>query len=81
MAFDYSKLRGRIVEKCGTMGNFCDRMGISRSTIGCRFSGEYSWRQSDIVKACEILDIEKCSIPTYFFDECVVKSPTKGSEK
>lgn len=81
MAFNYSKLRGRIAEKYWTMGAFCDAMGITRSTVRARFSGEYSWRQDDIVKACALLDIDKADIPEYFFNENVVKSPTKGSEK
>ena len=81
MAFDYSKLRGRIVEKFGTLGAFSDAMNINRSTIATRFNGESAWRQDDIIKACELLGIETADIPAYFFAEEVVKSSTKRSEK
>ena len=33
MAFDYSKLNGRIVEKCGSQGNFARQMELSERSI------------------------------------------------
>lgn len=73
MAFDNRKLRGRIVEKFGTLGAFSDAMKMNRSTMSARFNGMHEWRQSDIAKACELLGIETADIPAYFLTD-VVKS-------
>ena len=67
MAFDYSKLRGRITEKCGTIGIFSKRIGISQLTAGKKLNGKSDWSQDEIVKACNVLDIRICEVPDYFF--------------
>lgn len=36
MAFDYSKLDGKITEICKTRGNFAAAMGISEHTISAK---------------------------------------------
>lgn len=65
--FDYRKLRGRIVEKFGTVGNFASALGVTPETMSLRFSGKRSWKQSDIIKAMELLDIPPVEIDAYFF--------------
>jgi len=39
MAFDYSKLNGRIVEKCGSQGNFARQMELSERSISIKQVG------------------------------------------
>ena len=53
MSYDYSKLRGRIVEKFGTLGAFSRAMGWSERTNGLKLNGAVEWNQSEIVKACD----------------------------
>lgn len=65
--FDYSKLKGRIVEKLGTMQRFAYDMGWSLSTNGKKLSNKAAWAQDEILKACAILNIELRDIPLYFF--------------
>lgn len=67
MAFDYSKLRGRIVEKYGTAGAFSKAMGITSVTISQLLNNNREWRPSKIMKACEVLDIDPSQIGEYFF--------------
>ena len=81
MTFNYSKLRGKIVEVYGSIAEFSDHSKMSRATIFSRFRGESNWRQDEIIEACNLLGIAQNEIATYFFDEQVVKSPTEREEK
>ena len=67
MPYNYSKLLGRIVEKTGTQSNFADRMGLSERSVSLKLNGKVGWKQNEIVKACEVLDIHESEIPVYFF--------------
>ncbi len=67
MPYNYSKLLGRIVEKVGTQSRFAEKMGMSERTISLKLNGKVGWKQDEIVKACEVLDIRDMEIPNYFF--------------
>ena len=67
MAFDYSKLNGAITEKCGTQYRFAEQMGLSERTISLKLNGVREWKQQEIAKACDILDIQADKIAEYFF--------------
>lgn len=67
MEFDYSKLRGRIVEICGTMKIFADLMGLSQKTISLKIGGKIYWTQKEMIRTAEILKFEFSDIPLYFF--------------
>lgn len=67
MAFDYSKLRGRIVEKYGTLGNFAEAFGRSTVSVSEKMNNKCDWSQADIIKVREMLDIPKAEIAEYFF--------------
>ena len=67
MAYDYSKLLGRITEKLKTQTRFAREMGWSERTNSIKLNGVVDWKQSDILRACEVLEIEMDEIPAYFF--------------
>lgn len=67
MPYDYSKLKGRIVEMCGTRREFARRMGISEVSISNKLRGVNPWRQDDIYDAMRILNIPPENIFEYFF--------------
>ena len=67
MVFDYSKLRGRIVEVCGTQGEFARQIGLSPRTVSLKLNGEIPWRQTEMQRAAEVLKIARADIPAYFF--------------
>ena len=67
MAYDYSKLNGRIVEKCGTQANFAEMMGLSERTISLKLNNKISFKQPEIQKALKILDLSINEIQAYFF--------------
>lgn len=74
MAFEYSKLRGRIVEKCGTIQDFGKAMGMGPATTSMLLNNHVEWRPAKILKACEVLDIDPAQIGEYFFTVEVKKS-------
>lgn len=67
MAYDYSKLNGRIVEKCGTQAVFADRMGLSERTVSLKLNNKVVWKQPEMQKAAVILEFPETEIQTYFF--------------
>lgn len=69
--FDYRKLKGRIIEKFNNMGNFAAAMGLNRTSLSQKMHNKSSWVQSEISKACILLDIPTEQIPGYFFDSIV----------
>jgi len=71
MPFDYSKLRGRIVEKYKNQSIFSKRLGISERSLSLKLNGKIAWKQSEIMATIELLELSKQDIQTYFFEEKV----------
>lgn len=67
MEFDYSKLRGRIVEICGNMKNYADLMGLSQKTISLKICGKNYWTHKEMVRSAEILNFDFSDMSLYFF--------------
>lgn len=67
MAFDYNKLKGRIVEIFGKRSSFSKAMGWSERTLSLKLNGERPWKQTDILRAISILKLSKDDIQDYFF--------------
>lgn len=67
MAYDYSKLLGRITEKYGSQANFAGAMGLSERSLSLKLNGKVGWKQAEIAKACTLLDLTGADIPEYFF--------------
>lgn len=68
MAFNYDKLKGKIVELFGTQYRFAEAMGWSERTLSMKMNGAIPWKQTDICKAIELLNLEESDIPIYFFN-------------
>lgn len=68
MAFNYSKLKGRIVEIFGNQGNFAKAMGYSERSLSLRMNGKVPWKQPDILKAISLLRLTENDIQDYFFN-------------
>ena len=67
MAWDYSKLRGKIKEICGTQDVFALKLGIGRVSLSQRLNNQLEFSQEEIFKACDILSIKSEDISSYFF--------------
>ena len=67
MAYNYSKLNGRIVEIFKTRKSFATAMGLTESGLSNRLTGKTPFTQSEIVKAVDLLSIKSTEIMDYFF--------------
>lgn len=67
MAYDYSKLRGRIIEKFGSQAKFAEAMQWSERTTSLKLNCEVYWKQPEISKAIRLLAIPENQIQLYFF--------------
>lgn len=67
MAFNYSKLRGRIIEKFGTQSDFARALGCSERTLSLKMTGKRPWKQAEILAAIKLLELSKEDIQDYFF--------------
>ena len=67
MAFDFNKLRGRIVEKYGSQTEFAKAMNWSERTLSKKINGKISWKQTDICAAIKLLELSEDDIQEYFF--------------
>lgn len=73
MKFDYSALNGKIVEKFGTQYNFALAMGTSERSLSLKLNDKVAWKDTDILKAADLLDIDKREVYKYFFEGKVQK--------
>ena len=71
VSFDYSKLAGKIKEKFGTQGNFAKAMELSERSLSLKMNSRMPWKQTEILKASVILDIDTEQVHLYFFTEKV----------
>ena len=71
--FDYSKLKGRIIEKFGTQGKFALANQLSDRSMSLKMNNGIGLSQEEILKWCILLDIESTDIPLYFFNQKVSK--------
>lgn len=65
--YDYSKLRGRIVEKFGTISAFTEALGSSTVTVSSKLNNKSGFSRSDIEHWSELLEIPFVEIGLYFF--------------
>ncbi len=67
MSYDYSKLKGKIVEKYGSNAKFAEDMGWSERTLSLKLNNKVAWKQPEIVRAIELLSLNEEDITRYFF--------------
>lgn len=82
MAYEYetSKLRGRIVEKFGTVDAFSQAASLTRGSISDYLNGKKYLNQKDMNEWIKLLDIEKTEIFDYFFALKVDNAKPKQDE-
>lgn len=68
MVFDFSRLRGRIVEKFGSCAGFAAAMGHSKVWLSSRLNNVVPWRAEEMREAAALLEIPAEEIPAYFFN-------------
>lgn len=80
--YDYSKLRGRIVEKLGSLKNYAKRLGISETTLFKKLNNKVPFNQDEIYESIEILDLDVSNndIQVHFFTQKVGENQTNDKE-
>lgn len=80
--FDYSKLKGRIVEKFKTQSKFAAINQLSDRSMSLKLNNGIGLSQDEILKWCRLLEIETGEIPVYFFTQKVSKmKPVETDDK
>jgi len=76
--YDYSKLRGRIIEKLGSLKNYAKELGISETTLFKKLNNKVAFNQDEIYDSIEILslNVAENDIQLYFFTQKVGKNQT-----
>ncbi len=69
--FDYSKLRGRMVEKGFSQDNLAGRIGLIGVSLCRKLNNKSYFSQLQIADICGILSIEDKDIAAYFFTQRV----------
>jgi len=65
--YDYSKLRGLIVEKFSSLDNFAVNVPIGRTTLTNKLKSDTYFTQIEIEQISKVLDIDKKDRNTIFF--------------
>jgi putative cro repressor len=74
MTKDFSKLSGKIVEKYGTQYNFAIALGLSERSLSLKLNNKVGWRDEEMERAIDLLDLDINDIPSYFFKNHVQAS-------
>lgn len=74
MVFDYSKLKGLAREKGKTQEAIATIAGMKEGTYSQKINNNSEFRQGEILRICEILNIPHEQIHAYFFTPEVQKN-------
>ena len=69
--YDYSKLRGRIVEKYGTLSKFAEVLGTSLVVVSNKMNNKTGFSRADMEQWAALLDISGNEYDLYFFARIV----------
>ena len=67
--FNYSKLRGRMIELYGTITDTADAAGLRRDMVSLALNGKRAFTQTEISILAKTLKIPSEEIGIYFFAE------------
>lgn len=74
MDFDYSKLKGKIVECYKSQGTFAKAIHQSERTVSLKLNNHVPFSDIEIVKWCHALEIPLEKVDSYFFTPYVQKN-------
>jgi transcriptional regulator with XRE-family HTH domain len=65
--YNYNKLLGRMREQRLTQSEVAKSTGISEVSLNLKLNNKSSFKQSEIIRICDVLSIPLDNITTYFF--------------
>lgn len=75
--YDYSILKGKIVEKIGSRRELADKLGINETTLSNKLNNKTDFSREEMKKICQILDEPLSRIMEFFFTEVVRENEQK----
>ena len=69
--YDYSILKGKIVEKIGSRRELADKLGINETTLSNKLNNKTDFSREEMKKICKILDEPLYKIVEFFLPETV----------
>ena len=69
--YDYSILKGKIVEKIGSRRELADKLGINETTLSNKLNNKTDFSREEMKKICKILDEPLYKIVELFLTETV----------
>ena len=72
--YNYAKLTGRMRERGYTQESLAKALGISACSLNLTLNNKRNFRQDEILRASELLDIPPSDFTGYFFDHQLKKS-------
>ncbi len=78
--YDYSKLKGRITEKLGSLKRYAELLNISDTSISNKLNNKVPFTQDEILRSADedVLDIDLDNIKLYFFNKKVGENQTNN---
>lgn len=67
MPYTYRRLRGRIVEKFGTITKFAETLGTQVQAVSRKLNGKVPFTQKDISEWSQLLGIDKEDFGEFYF--------------
>lgn len=75
--FNYSALKGRIIEKYGSQSSFAKALGVSERTLSLKLNNMVAFSQDEMLRAVLLLGSTSDDIRLYFFNILVQKIEQK----
>ena len=76
LAYDYSKIKGKIKEVCGTQHDFAQALGLSDTSLSYKLNNISSFTRDELDIAVRVLNLKKDEIWDVFFTREVEKNST-----
>ena len=71
IVYDYSKLLGRMREMNYTQNVLSNRIGISEASLNSKLGNKVDFKQNEITRICNVLDITPELVTVYFFTKAL----------
>lgn len=75
--FDYSALKGKIIEKYGSQSSFAKVLGVSERTLSLKLNNIVAFSQDEMLRSILLLGSTSDDIKLYFFNTLVQETELK----
>ncbi|MCX4364569.1 MAG: DUF739 family protein [Bacilli bacterium] len=81
--YDYSKLKGRVIEKLGSLKKYAEMLSLSDTALSNKLKNKTAFSQDEILKSMDkdVLDIPETDVSLYFFTQKVGENQTNEIEE